>query len=100
MLSRSAFADAVGENVAAVKQGLRGLGLATDDTPVPIVCLAIGTAENMQRIQQELMRRGIIVAYAGRYSGVGQAGVLRLAVFATHTPAMIAQLLETLGAVV
>jgi 7-keto-8-aminopelargonate synthetase-like enzyme len=87
------------ENTAAVKQGLRRLGLVTDDSPVPIVCLTIGTAENMQRIQQELMHRGIILAYAGHYSGVGQAGALRLAVFATHTPAMIAQLLETLAAV-
>ena len=88
------------ENVAAVKQGLRRLGLACDDTPVPIVCLTIGTAENMQRIQQELMRRGIIVAYAGCYSGVGPAGALRLAVFATHTAAMIARLLETLAGMV
>jgi 7-keto-8-aminopelargonate synthetase-like enzyme len=85
--------------VAAVKQGLRRLGLAADDTPVPIVCLTIGTAENMQRMQQELLGRGIVVAYAGQYSGVGPAGALRLAVFATHTRAMIAQLLETLGAV-
>jgi 7-keto-8-aminopelargonate synthetase-like enzyme len=87
------------ENVAAVKQGLRRLGLAADDTPVPIVCLTMGTAEDMQRVQQELMRRGIVVAYADRYSGVGPTGALRLAIFATHTQAMIAQLLDTLGAV-
>ncbi len=88
------------ENVAAVKQGLRRLGLEAGDSPVPIVCLTIGTAQAMQRIQQELMHRGIVIAYAGRYSGVGEAGALRLAVFATHTAAMIEQLLETLAAVV
>jgi glycine C-acetyltransferase/8-amino-7-oxononanoate synthase len=83
-----------------VKQGLRRLGLEAGDSPVPIVCLTIGTAQAMQRIQQELMHRGIIIAYAGRSSGVGQAGALRLAVFATHTAAMIEQLLETIAAVV
>jgi len=83
-------------NVDLLKQGLRQLGLPTDDTPVPIVCLMIGNAQNMQRIRDELMRQGIVVAYMAAYSGLGQEGALRLAVFATHTEAMIEQLLDTL----
>ena len=30
---------------------------------LPIICLVAGNADNMRRIQQELMRRGIAVAY-------------------------------------
>jgi 7-keto-8-aminopelargonate synthetase-like enzyme len=63
---------------------------------VPIVALTIGNAANMQRIQRELMDRGITVAYMRAYSGLGPEGALRIAVFATHTEAMIRQLLDEL----
>ncbi len=85
------------QNVRAVKDGLRRLGLAIDDTPVPIVPLCLGTADNMQRIHRELAADGIMVPYMPAYSGLGPSGALRLAVFATHTPAMIAQLLDSLS---
>lgn len=84
------------ENVGRVKSGLRRVGLETDDTPVPIVCLTLGTAENMRRIQQRLMEREILVAYMAAYAGLGPQGALRLAVFATHTDAMIQELLDQL----
>ena len=83
-------------SAAALKSGLRAMGLETDDTPVPIVCLTIGDAENMQRIRGELMQRGIAIAYMAAYSGLGPEGALRLAVFATHTREMIRQLLDRL----
>jgi 8-amino-7-oxononanoate synthase len=83
-------------NVRLLKDGLRGLGLDVDDTPVPIICLVVGDAENMRRIQQELMRRGIAIAYIGAYSGLAEAGGLRIAAFATHTEPMIRQLLDEL----
>jgi 8-amino-7-oxononanoate synthase len=81
------------KNVDAVKNGLRGMGLEADQTPVPIVCLTIGDAQNMQRIQRELMARGIVIAYLAAYAGLGPQGALRLAVFSTHTGEMIEQLL-------
>ncbi len=86
----------LGNNVDALKGGLLRIGLEADDTPVPIVCLTIGDAANMQRIQRELMQRGIAVAYMAAYSGLGPDGALRLAVFATHTKKMIEQLLDGL----
>jgi 7-keto-8-aminopelargonate synthetase-like enzyme len=85
------------QNVRMVKDGLRRLGLAVDDTPVPIVPLCLGTAQNMRRIHEELAADGIMVPYMPAYSGLGPSGALRLAVFATHTPAMIAQLLDSLS---
>jgi 8-amino-7-oxononanoate synthase len=83
-------------NVRLLKKGLRAMGFEVDDTPVPIVCLVAGNAENMQRIQRELMRRGIAVAYMAAYSGLSAAGGLRIAVFAAHTEAMIGQFLDEL----
>ena len=79
-----------------LKDGLRAIGFDVDDTPVPIICLVVGDAENMRRIQQELMRRGIAVAYMAAYSGLSAAGGLRIAVFATHTEEMIQRFLDEL----
>jgi len=84
------------KNVATLKSGLCRMGLPADDTPVPIVCLTLGDAENMQRIQRELMQAGILIAYMTAYAGLGPQGALRLAVFATHTEEMIQQLLDGL----
>ncbi len=84
------------ENVRAVRNGMRQLGLSVDDSPAPIVPVQAGTAEDMQRLQVELQQRGIIVPYMAAYSGLGSAGALRVAVFATHTDDMIQQLLEAL----
>jgi 7-keto-8-aminopelargonate synthetase-like enzyme len=84
------------KNVRKVKDGLRRLGLETDETPVPIVCLHLGTAEKMQRIEQALAGRGIIVPYMAAYAGLPPGGAMRLAVFATHTDPMIERLIDTL----
>jgi 7-keto-8-aminopelargonate synthetase-like enzyme len=85
------------QNARTLKSGLGRLGLPADDTPVPIASLQIGDAAAMRRIQEELMRRGILIGYMPAYSGLGPEGALRLAVFATHTEAMIGQLVDELG---
>jgi 7-keto-8-aminopelargonate synthetase-like enzyme len=87
-------------NARQLKTGLRALGFDVDDTPVPIIYLVVGDAENMQRIQRELMQRGIAVAYKSSYSGVDSGGGIRIAVFATHTSEQIERLLEELRPVV
>jgi 8-amino-7-oxononanoate synthase len=84
------------ENVRMVKSGLRQLGLHVDATPVPIIPLTIGTAENMQRLHGKLREQGILVPYMPAYSGLGPAGALRLAIFSTHTVAMLSRLLDGL----
>jgi 8-amino-7-oxononanoate synthase len=83
-------------NVRRLKDGLRAMGFDVDDTPVPIICLVVGNIENMRGMQQELMRRGIAVAYIAAYSGLSAAGCLRIAVFATHTDDMIQRFLDEL----
>ena len=76
-------------NSARLRAGLRGLGLAVDEWPTPIIGLAIGDAQNMRRIHGELNAAGILVPYFATYAGAGPAGRLRFAVFATHTPDML-----------
>jgi 7-keto-8-aminopelargonate synthetase-like enzyme len=85
------------ENVRAVKRGLREMGLEADDTPAPVICLIVGDADNMRRIQRGLAERGIMIAYMAAYSGLGPEGALRLAVFSTHTEEMIERLLDQLS---
>ncbi len=97
VIAEPAMRTRLWDNVRTLKSGLRDLGLHTDDTPVPIICLSIGTADNMRRIQTELMQRGIVIAHMATYSGLGPEGALRIAVFATHTDEMISQLLGELG---
>ncbi len=84
------------ENVAAVRAGLRKLGIDLPDTPAPVLCLTIGTGAHMERIHRELKDRGILVPYRSTYAGLGPEGALRLAVFATHTEGMIARLVDEL----
>jgi 8-amino-7-oxononanoate synthase len=83
-------------NVRLLKDGLRRMGFEANQTCVPIVCLEIGSAENMQRIQRGLWERGIAIAYMAAYSGLGAEGALRIAVFATHTEEMIRRFLDEL----
>lgn len=81
-------------NVQRLKDGLRRLGLEVDNTPVPIISLTLRSAEHMQSIQSELMRRGIVITYRASYSGLKAGGALRIAVFATHDATMIDRLLD------
>jgi 8-amino-7-oxononanoate synthase len=85
------------DNVGRLKGGLRKLGFELDDTPVPIICLQPGKAAEMSRIQKELMNRGIAIAYTDSYSGVGDEGALRIAVFTTHTQEMLDRLLSEIA---
>jgi len=82
-------------NASALRQGLRGLGLAVDAHDGPIVAVAHGSASNMQSIQARLLERGIFIAYS-TYVGAGPAGVLRFAAFADHCDADIQRLLDEL----
>ncbi len=88
------------ENARRLRNGLRGLGIEVDDTPVPIICVVLDTAEQMQQVQAELMEQGILIAYNPKYSDLGPKGGIRIAVFATHTEEMIQRLLDGVAKVV
>jgi len=88
------------ENARRLRNGLRGLGIEVDDTPVPIICVVLDTVEQMQQVQAELMEQGILIAYNPKYSDLGPKGGIRIAVFATHTEEMIQRLLDGVAKVV
>jgi 7-keto-8-aminopelargonate synthetase-like enzyme len=82
-------------NVARIKKGIRGLGFEVGDTPMPIVTWTLASAEEMRRVQKELLDRGIAVAYL-KYVGAPSGGVLRASIFSTHTDAHLDQLVDEL----
>ncbi len=86
----------VQQNALLLRHGLRDLGLDVDRSPVPIVGLVLGSAQNMEQIQRKLAEEGILIAYLQKYSGLDERGSLRIATFATHTDEMIQSLIESL----
>ena len=62
-----------------------------------MIGFALDTAERMQAVHERLMEAGIVIANVRNYAGAGPSGMLRIAVFATHTPAMIERLADELG---
>jgi 8-amino-7-oxononanoate synthase len=87
------------ENARRLKAGIRRMGFPVTDTEVPVVSFALKSAEDMERVHDELMNRGIIIQLS-HYVGAGPAGVLRMVAFATHTNEQIDRLLQTLAALV
>ena len=83
------------KNVEHLRAGLRSMGIAVEDSPTPIIALQIGSTQNMRRIQQELVKDRFLTTFLPvKYNG--SLGVLRIAVFATHSPETIDHLLATL----
>jgi 7-keto-8-aminopelargonate synthetase-like enzyme len=96
LITENAIRLKLRENTALLKNSLRNLGLEVNDSPIPIVILTLGSSGNMRRIQKELAQKGILISYLPRYAGLGSTGALRIAVFATHTSKMIAELVDAL----
>jgi 8-amino-7-oxononanoate synthase len=84
------------DNAALLRSELRRIGLTIEQSPAPIVGLEIGSGENMRRIRDTLLQRGVAIAYFAAYAGTGPEGILRIAVFATHTAEMIRRLIDEL----
>ena len=100
MLTDATLRQTLQENVKLLRSGLRNIGLEVDDSLLPMVILTLGSAGNMRRIQKALSELGILVSYLPRHVGLGSQGALRIAVFSTHTPQMIQEMIDALrGAV-
>jgi 7-keto-8-aminopelargonate synthetase-like enzyme len=85
------------ENIRRMRGGLHKLGLEVEIWPTPNIGLQIGNADNMRRIHEGLKARSVLVPYFASYSGTGTDGLLRIAVFATHTEEMIDHLLTEIS---
>jgi 7-keto-8-aminopelargonate synthetase-like enzyme len=86
----------LGANVQRLRAGLRAIGLPVAESPVPIIGVRLESAERMQRLQEQLMRRDILIAYIRAYPGAGPDRALRIAVFASHTDEMLDRLVNEL----
>ena len=84
------------ENILRLRRGLRLLGFAVPDGGAAQLGVAVGNAENMKRIHETLKKRGVWLPYFPAYSGISADGVLRFAVFATHSSDQIDCLLAEL----
>ena len=84
------------ENVSLARAGLRKIGLAVSSSPAPVIGVALDGSQRMAAVQRRLLDQGIAIAYVRNYAGAGPAGILRIAVFATHTREMIERLIEAL----
>lgn len=82
-------------NVARIKKGMRDLGFDVGDSPFPVVTWTLKSADEMKRVQKELLDRGIALPHM-KYVGAPSGGVLRASIFSTHTDAQIDKLLEEL----
>jgi 7-keto-8-aminopelargonate synthetase-like enzyme len=83
----------LGANITYAREQLRSLGFAIEDLPTAIISIELAAATEMQRIQQLLLAEGVAVAYTRHYAGAGPDGMLRIAIFATHTREMIDHLI-------
>ncbi|MDB4798496.1 hypothetical protein OAH36_02740, partial [Verrucomicrobia bacterium] len=80
-----------------VRNGMRDLDLTVPDGMSAHFGVSIGDAANMERIHQALKEKGILLPYVGAYSGIPEEGVMRCAVFATHSHDQLERLLSELG---
>lgn len=82
-------------NARQLKSGLKAIGFDQDDSAVPIAAWTLKTGEDMDRVQAELMNRGIAIQRT-HYVGTGANGALRAVVFANHKPEHINRMLSEL----
>ncbi len=87
------------ENIAYARGRLRQLGLSIDALPSSIISFELANAQEMQRVQRDLLATGVAIAHTRDYAGANTDGMLRIAIFATHTRPMIDQLTATLARV-
>ena len=86
-------------NIKRVRDGLRGLGLEIDDSPVPIVNVRGGPSIDVAHVQEELDSQDIIVFRIppNGYSDAPDVESLRIAVFSTHSAEQIQRLVKGIG---
>lgn len=87
------------ENAGRLKAGLHKIGIETDDTNVPIAAWTLKTKFEMEKLQQELLKKNIVIQFI-QYVGAGDSGALRVVVFSTHTNEQIDNLLDELKRII
>jgi 7-keto-8-aminopelargonate synthetase-like enzyme len=99
MMTQPELRQQLWRNAHQLKSGLKAMGFEQDDTHVPVAAWTLKTAEDMDRVQTEMMKRGIAIQRS-EYVGAGPNGVLRTVVFANHKPEQIVRMLSELKSLV
>lgn len=97
IVAEPALRQQLADNVAQARAKLAALSLDVESSPSPIIGICWRDAGEMQRVQRQLLDDGIAISYTRDYAGSGPEGLLRIAIFATHTPAMIDRLTDVLA---
>ena len=97
MIAEPELRERLTANVTMLRSSLAELGLAVPMTPAPVIGIRLESANRMAQVRERLETEGILIAHSRDYSGAGPDGMLRIAVFATHTPEMIDRLVAALG---
>ncbi|WP_235901917.1 hypothetical protein [Ochrobactrum quorumnocens] len=100
MKARPQIRADLNRNVLHLRSGLRKLGFAVADSPVPIVSLR--GAIDLEHLRGALDKRDIVVKItpAHGYSDAPDMPTMRLAVFSDHSPLQIDRLLSAIRDVV
>jgi 7-keto-8-aminopelargonate synthetase-like enzyme len=93
-----ALRESLQKNVGYLRKALRDLGLNVAPSPSPIIGFQLATGAAMKQVHERLAAAGILIGLTRDYAGVGADGMLRIAVFATHTPEMLDRLIASLQA--
>jgi len=85
------------DNVKYLRDTLRGIGIETGNSPVPIICFNANT--DHAQLSDALESRGMMVRHVppNGYSDAPAVETIRIAIFATHTRAQIDELVRNLG---
>ena len=81
------------DNAIYLKKEIKKLGIAVDENHLPIVTFSFKNTEKMEKIHEDLMKKGIYIQYV-KYMGSGTNGVLRIVVSSEHTKEQIDYLIE------
>jgi glycine C-acetyltransferase/8-amino-7-oxononanoate synthase len=85
--------ESLKRNSSNLRTALRRLGLSVPEGEAAHFGVTTGDARHLRQVSESLKEQGIFLPYMSRYAGVPPEGMLRFAVFASHTPEQIDRLI-------
>lgn len=96
LLADPTRAERLRENARLARAGLSSIGIELTADPIPILTFALETEEQMDRVYNAMLERGILAPLI-EYPGGPTTRYFRLTVNAEHTPQQIQRLIDELA---